>query len=371
LQAKTKELAIRLRRELHRYPELAFQEGQTKQRIIEFIKRHTKLAVVDKGEWFYAVYRAPSAKGNIAFRADMDAVPLPEGIALPYGSAVSGVSHKCGHDGHSAALAALALEIDREGADKDVFFLWQPAEEIGAGALCCLPFLAEHAIEEIYAYHNISGLPKGAVCVKDGTTHFASQGLSIYFEGKPSHASQPELGVNPAYAIANIIRALPALVTGGSYTGEVLFTIVHVEVGTEAFGVSPGSGVLRLTIRAEHEAQMHSLARSITNLAEAEAASAGLKVHFEQQDCFPAVVNHAECAAKVRHAAQDLGLLLVEMDKAIRGSEDFGVFLKHTRGAIFYVGNGEDYPALHTQEYDYPDEMLDTVVAMFKWLAVH
>ncbi len=149
MNEKNLELAVKLRHELHRNPELSNHETWTKRRLIDFLKTHTKLEIVDRGLWFYAVYRAGEGKRNIAFRADFDAIPMQESIDIPHASQNPGVSHKCGHDGHSAALAAFALEIDQLGADKNVFFLFQHAEETGDGAAQCAVFIKENGIHEI------------------------------------------------------------------------------------------------------------------------------------------------------------------------------------------------------------------------------
>lgn len=88
------------------------------------MRAHTKLAVIDRGDWFYAVYRAPNPKRRIAFRADHDALPIEDACDVPHASKIPGVGHKCGHDGHSAALAAFAMEIDKEGCSNDIYFVF-------------------------------------------------------------------------------------------------------------------------------------------------------------------------------------------------------------------------------------------------------
>ena len=101
-----------LRHELHMYPELSMQETETAARLRKFLEDNTGFQVVDRGNWFYAVRKVKGAKNKIAFRADMDALPITEDKTLSYHSRTEGVSHKCGHDGHCAALCGLALELD-------------------------------------------------------------------------------------------------------------------------------------------------------------------------------------------------------------------------------------------------------------------
>ena len=363
------ELAIKLRHELHQNPEPSNHEIWTKKRLIDFLKEHTSLEIVDRGLWFYAIYHAGADKPNIAYRADFDAIPMDEGIELPYGSKNPGVAHKCGHDGHSASLAAFALEVDQEGADKNIYFLFQHAEETGDGAFQAKVFIKENNIEEIFAYHNMSGQPLKSINVIEGTSNYASRGMIIKMIGKPSHASQPELGRNPAYAIAKLIDAIPEWTAPGKNRGEVLCTVIQVNVGERAFGISASEGELLLTIRAEFEEELDKLQENFEKLATEEAEKAKLKVSFEYNDVFPVTANHPESNVKVRETAVEKGFELNEMEKGHRGSEDYGWYTKETKGTIFWIGNGKDYPALHTFEYDFPDENIEIAVEMFKGLA--
>ncbi|OLO38980.1 amidohydrolase [Alkalihalophilus pseudofirmus] len=362
-------LTKNLRHELHMHPELSNEEVWTKQRLIDFLKDHTQLEIVDKGKWFYAIHWAKEANKNIAFRADLDALPIAETIDVPHASKFSGFSHKCGHDGHSACLAGFALEIDQKGSDNNIFFLFQHAEETGDGAAQCVSLIKENHIEEIYAFHNMSGMALNTVHVIDGTAHCASKGMSIHMEGTPAHASQPEDGVNPSFAMAKIIQAIPEFTSREKNNGEVLCTVVQVDIGERAFGVSASKGNLLLTIRAFYEEELDQLQKNLENLSLELSAQYGLKTSFSYNDTFPETVNHKVSSDKIRYACQKKGLQLGEMKEAFRASEDFGHYLKETKGAICYIGNGEDYPPIHTVEYDFRDEIIETAVELFKGLA--
>jgi amidohydrolase len=369
LERRNFELAKQLRHDLHQHPELSNEEVWTKQHLINFLKTNTKLEIVDKGTWFYAVYRKGEGKKNLAFRADYDALPMDEGIDLPHGSQFPGKAHKCGHDGHASTLAGFALEIDQKGADKNIFFLFQPAEETGDGAIQCVDLIKEEKIDEIFGYHNISGFPFNSVHVIDGTAHCASKGMTIHIEGAPAHASQPEYGKNPSFAIANVIRAIPELISPDKNKGLILCTVVQVAIGEKAFGLSASKGDLLLTIRALYEDELDKLQKNLEDLVKAQAEEYGLKVSFSYNDEFPETVNHKESSDKIRQVAKVKGMQLLEMKEAFRGSEDFGHYTKLVMGSYCYIGNGEDYPQLHTYEYDFRDELIETGVELFKGLA--
>ncbi|MDR2052930.1 MAG: amidohydrolase [Treponema sp.] len=363
------ERAVTLRHELHRHPELSCQELWTRQHLIDFVRKNTALEVIDKGRWFYAVYRAGADKPSIAFRADFDALPIDETIDLPYGSQFPGIAHKCGHDGHSASLAGFALEINRKGADKNIYFVFQHAEETGEGAAECAPLMDEAGISEIFGYHNVPGLPEHAVGVKEGVVCCASTGMIISMKGVPCHASQPEDGRNPAFAIAELVGRIPEFTDPAGYKGLAMCTVIRIDVGEEAFGMSAGEGRLLLTVRGEYDEEMDALKRKLEDKAKEQAEKYGLEYDISYRDSFFATVSHKASTGKVRRAAQKLGLLLLEGDRPARGSEDFGAFTRHIPGAFFSVGCGEARPAIHTAEYDFNDAIIPTVVDMYMTIA--
>lgn len=359
-----------LRHELHRYPALSGREGDTIERINAFLRANTSLTIVDREGWFYAVKEAPSsAAAPMAFRADVDALPIDEGIDLPYGSACGGVSHKCGHDGHSAALCGLALELEHRTPARTVYLIFQPAEEIGAGAKTCAELIREKGIGEIYAFHNLGGYPEGTVVYRRGLTQPASEGLTISLHGRQSHASAPEKGVNPAEAVARLVLYTRELLAA-PHRGMVLCTVTGIRVGTGDFGISAGDGEVRMTLRAEEEAEMKELESSLLRYAARLAEEVGLNLEHRISDYFPETRNHDVCLDRVIRAAENLHIPHRDMEELWRASEDFGYYTKVCPGAIFYVGSGENYPPLHTREYDFNDRILPAAVDLFVGLAM-
>jgi amidohydrolase len=379
------DLAVGLRRELHLHPELAHRETWTREHLMDFLRRHSSLKIVDRGLWFYALYQADKGlyqadkglyqadKGlyrpRIAFRADFDALPMDEAIDLPYGSQFPGLAHKCGHDGHSACLAAFALEVDKYGADKDIYFVFQHAEETVEGARDCAPLMDEEGIAEVFAFHNVPGLPLHSISVMDGIANCGSTGMIIRLTGVPAHASQPEDGRNPCFAIAEIIRSIPGFTDPAQYRGLVLATVVGVNAGQEAFGMSASEGRLMLTIRGQFDGELEELRQKIEGKSREEAEKHGLDCAFSFRDSVPALLNHHESAEKILRAAKKLGLGTVEMGSPARGSEDFAWFTRRTRGAMFWVGAGEDRSPIHTAGFDFNDEIIPTVVDLYRALA--
>ena len=361
-------LATNLRHELHAHPELSNQETWTKARLLDFLRTHTtRLEIHDRGRWFYAVWRADTGRPSMAFRADFDALPIEDLCGTPYASRVPGVGHKCGHDGHSATLAALALEIDRAGADRTVFFLFQHAEETGDGAKECAALLEEEKVDEIFAFHNRPVLPLGLVQVLDGCVYCASEGMILSFEGVPSHASLPELGRNPAYAISEIVCALPGLTDPAAWKGMVFATVIQIDVGEPAFGTQASRGKLLLTIRGQYAEELDALRAAIRSLAEEKAARYGLGLEISFQDVFPDTVSWHESNEKLRRCCADLGLPCRDMPAPFRSSEDFGWYTKKIPGAFFEIGGGKGTD-LHTVTMDFNDEIIPVAVDLYRHL---
>ena len=359
-----------LRHTLHRHAELSGAEHKTKAILKDFLREHTDFSVTDRGAWFYAFRgaAAPAAKPPIAFRADMDALPIPETCSLPYASEDPSVSHRCGHDGHCAALCGLALSLTGQPLSRDVYLIFQHAEETGVGARVCAELIAEKGIREIYAFHNLNGYPPGRVVLRRGQTQPASVGRTVSFTGAPAHASAPEQGKSPARAAAELCLYIDELLQR-PHKGMLLATVVHLSVGKKDFGVAPAAGEISVTERAEYEEEMEALDRALSEKARQLAARDGLTVSFSESDRFPATVNDDACVCRVtKAAARVTGAPAVEMRDMWRASEDFGWYTKKCPGAMFYIGTGEAHPALHTEAYDFPDEILPVAAAMFRAL---
>jgi amidohydrolase len=358
-----------LRHELHRHPELSGAEKETKARLMAFIQKYTNLKIVDMGNWFYALYEPAmqTEKSAIAFRADMDALPVPETISLPYGSEKANVAHKCGHDGHSAALAALAILLEEDpNVRRPVYLIFQSAEETGRGGKSCADFLKGTQVREVYAFHNLSGYPEGAVMVRDLLTQCASKGLLVKFQGERAHAGTPEDGRNPSAALAELALCAQQL---QDEPASRLCTVVSIQEGSLDFGISPGDGEIAFTLRTESDEELSGMDKTLRQHAEQLAERYGLDVDFSEYDPFPATVNDPRCAEKVRQAASELGLTQVPMEQPWRPSEDFGWYTKVCPGAMFYIGNGDNWPMPHQPGFDFNDHILRIAASVFLKLA--
>lgn len=362
---------LKLRHQLHQFPELSGEEVETRKRLKKFLTENTNLEIVDKGLWFYAKYMPEQpTKKKIAFRADFDAIKIEEDLPLPYTSTIKGVAHKCGHDGHSAALAALAMSVEQKGADCQIYFIFQHGEETGIGGGPASLIIEEEEIQEVYAIHNWPSAPFGSIGVRKGTVNCASKGMEIILTGASAHASEPEKGKNPARVISKTILELDYITKPGRYKGLIQATVVQVDIGEPSFGVSAHKGRLLLTIRAENEEELETMQKEIESFVLLSAERESLQTEFRFHDEFPETCNDAKCTEMLREIAFENDWLINEFKEPIRSSEDFGYYLKKAPGALIWLGAGENWPPIHSEAFDYNDGLIERTVAVF-WAIIH
>ncbi len=215
-------------------------------------------------------------------------------------------------------------------------------------------------------FHNLPGFETGSIIIRSGSFASASKGMIIKLTGRTSHAAEPENGINPSMAVAEIIRKLSSLPRElKDAENFVLTTIVHVRIGERAFGTSPGYAELMATLRAYRNEDMNLLIEEAEKLAGVIASDHKLKVEISYTEEFPATVNDSECVEAVKEAADKNGYPVDEVSKPFRWSEDFGHFTGKFRGALFGIGSGKSHAQLHNPDYDFPDEIIPVGINMF------
>lgn len=376
-----------LRQDIHAHPELPNEEKRTASTIISFLKNLAQpptIVEIKGTTGFLAIFNfeqaidEASAKNikTVVFRSELDAVQVEEKNDFAHCSINCGVSHKCGHDGHMAIVAGLGLLLsDFYRPERGrVVLLFQPAEETGTGAQAMIsannPILSEILSSpntSIFALHNVPGFPAGSVVLPRGSSFAsASKGMHVKLKGATSHASQPSLGRNPALAMCQIISSLLAMPSMYiPYDQKALVTVVGAKAGEKAFGVSAGDAEVMVTLRATTDATLQILEEKSEVLVKGLSSTYGITYTIEFEDYFAATINHPERVSIVQNVATKDGRGIFWMDEAFPWSEDFGVFLQKTKGAMFGLGMGEKYEQLHTEYYDFPDDQIPNGTAMF------
>lgn len=363
------------RRDLHRRPEISGEEVETAKTIVAALQKLNPTRILTNlgGHGVAAVFDSNVAGPTVLFRAELDALPIPELTDVPWKSEVAGKGHLCGHDGHMTMLLGLGRLIARNPITNGrVVLMFQPAEEDGSGARAVVadPAFAEIAPDLAFAIHNEPGRPFGHVSTRVGLINCASQGLAIHLAGKTAHAAEPEMGRSPALAIAELIPALGALGTGGTLDQSFrLVTVTHAHLGKPTFGIAPSEGLIYATLRAADDTAMAEMIEAARSIAREAAAFAGLEISLTDHDTFAASVNDHEATSIAQKAMSSIGITHSEEGLPMRASEDFGVFGWGAKAAMLCLGSGVDYASLHNPDYDFPDDLIPIGVAIFDRIA--
>jgi amidohydrolase len=362
---------IIFRKQLHSMPEVSGNEINTSNKIMDFIKSTNPSKVITGigGHGIAVVFDSGKAGPTVMLRADMDALPIQESNKFAHRSAVEGVAHLCGHDGHSTILAGVALMLKQNQPKKGkVVLLFQPAEETGEGAAAVIADkkFAEIKPDYTFALHNLPGFEMGTVCVKDKTFASASVGVIARIKGESSHAAHPEDGKNPDKALAQMILALNFILKfPGNFDDFTLLTIIHAKLGEVAFGTTPGNATLMATLRTYLDSDMRKLRSEVESTIRNICKEHKLKVEIEYTEEFPATINNKECVDLVLNASNKLSIPVDILKEPFRWSEDFGHFSKVSKSTLFGVGSGKKHPQLHSESYDFPDQIIEPSVNLF------
>jgi len=363
---------IQFRHDLHRHPELSGREAGTSRRVAEFIAASNPDEVLENigGHGLLASWHFGDGGPEIVIRCELDALPITETNRFGHASVRADVSHKCGHDGHMAIVAGLAAWLaTRPFNSGRVGLLFQAAEENGLGAKAMLedPKLAGFAPEYIFALHNLPGYPLHEVLTVRRQFSATVLSLAIHFQGVMAHAAHPETGRNPSLAVSEAMLAIQQLARPDPLDlSFALVTPVYTRIGAPDYGIAAAEGELHLTLRTWSEEAMQSLLDSIARIVAGLCEKHGLSHTTGRFDYFPAVINDDECNGMIVAAARRLGYGVRELPGPMRFGEDFGFFTQKAKGAMFGLGAGSAAPPLHSQAYDFPDDLLETGTALFK-----
>ncbi len=361
--------AIELRRELHRTAELSGAEVHTADIVREYLTALAPNAILTGlgGHGVAAVYDGVGSGPRVMVRCELDALPIPEAADRADASETPGVSHKCGHDGHMAIVASLAeLLHEKPPARGSVVLLFQPAEETGAGARLVLddPAFSEIRPQVALALHNVPGYPLGSVLLRDGVFASTARSLLVELEGRTSHAAEPDRGLSPVSALAEILSIWPTAPHSVKSMG--LVTVVHACLGEPALGTSPGKAIAIATLRAQSNGVMERLAERCQYLAERSAEAHGLSVRSEWLEEFPCTGSDPSVNRVVERAALDAGLTVEHLADPFAWAEDFGHFTDEIGGAMFGFGSGDCNASLHHPDYVFPDELIPMGADLFR-----
>ncbi|WP_289154267.1 amidohydrolase [uncultured Salipiger sp.] len=353
--------AIAWRHDLHRHPELGFEEHRTSEMIAGLLTG-----------WGWRVHRGLAGTGVVAqmgqgapvigLRADIDALPILEATGAAHASTIPGKMHACGHDGHAAMLLLAARQIAAEGVEQGtVTLIFQPAEESEGGARVMIEqgLFTQFPVDKVFGIHNWPGLAPGRFVARDDKMMAAFSVFDIEILGKGGHGAMPEQSdgvIAAAGRTAAALQEIPARALSPLEPGVVSVTQIH---SGSAYNVCPDRAVLSGTCRWFGAEAGDIIEERVRRVATAEAAAQGCTANIDYQRRYPATINTAPEAALARDVAAEMGL-----DTAMTGpsmaSEDFAFMLNEVPGAYLWLGaarEGEN-PGLHSAKFDFNDAVL-------------
>ena len=352
------------RHALHRIPELELDLPETQNYLKNALSGLSCRVFSPLGSALCAFFDF-GAEGAIAFRADMDALPITEKTGAPYASTHPGIMHACGHDGHMAILLELARRLDaKKDLKHNVLLIFQPGEESpgGAKAICDTGVLEEYKVKAVFGLHLWPGLEKGVVFSRRNELMARASEVTLDIYGKSAHIAKAAEGVDALMAGAEFYtramemeRKIPAdifrlLKFGKFHSGTVrnaLSAHTHLE----------GS------LRAFQDETFEAMAQSLRNIAADVEARYGCSVNLHLADGYPAVLNPDSVYDAVRST-----LSVEELAEPCMTAEDFSWYQKHVPGMFFFLGLGNT-PALHADTFDFDETILTKGADFFEALA--
>tara|TARA_R110001583_G_scaffold123082_1_gene274434 strand:+ start:55326 stop:56468 length:1143 start_codon:yes stop_codon:yes gene_type:complete len=360
-----------IRKKLHMYPEVSGQEFETQKTIIDFLKTETQFSIkLVANTGVLATYNSNKPGPTVMIRGDIDALPITEINTFDYASINEGVSHKCGHDGHTTILLGLALLFSKQPIKKGkLLLLFQPAEENGMGAEAVLSDdeFKEKKIDYVFALHNLPGYKTNEIVVKEHEFTGNVKSIILKMTGKTAHAAEPEKGFNPSMAISEIF-AFANRITYNKPAEKNFFlmTPIYCAMGDNmSYGISAGYGEVHFTIRSWSTNLMKQRSDEILAFMKETCKRHHMSPDISWTQVFQANMNHPEAVDLVRNASLKNKLSLTERAYPFPWGEDFGLFTQQFKGAMFGLGAGTTTPALHNPDYDYPDTITESGIRMF------
>ena len=375
------EETVRIRRHLHQYPELSFEEHQTS----EFVKQqlndlgipHTTMA----GTGVVGLLKGDLPSDRvIALRADMDALPILEVEGRPYGSKNPGVMHACGHDAHTASLLGTARILSQLKATfgGTIKFIFQPGEERlpgGASLMIKEGVLESPAPQAILGQHVMPLIPAGKVGFREGQYMASTDELYMTVKGKGGHGAQPQQNIDPVLIMAHILTALQQVVSRIADPKMPTVLSFGKVIANGATNVIPNEVYLEGTFRTFDEKWRKEAHVRMRKIAIGIAESMGGSCDFEVRNGYPFLVNDEELTASSRRFAEEyLGKdNVVDLDLWL-AAEDFAYYSQASKACFYRLGTGNIQKgiesAVHTPTFDIDEDSLALSTGLMAYMTI-
>ena len=357
-----------LRRDIHRHPEIGFQEVRTAALVAKELNEiglEVRTGIAETG--VIAVLDGESSGPDVLARFDMDALPIKEETGASYASVNTGVMHACGHDAHVAIGLTVAriLSTRRKELNGSVKFVFQPAEEGLGGAKRMVDegVLEDPRPDVCLALHLWNEKPVGWLGITPGPVMAASETFNIRVTGKGGHGAAPHYSIDPVITAAQIVSALQSIVSRNVPPLESAVVTVTSIHGGEAFNVIPQEVVLKGTIRTFDSSIRDLVFQRFREIVTGVAQSMGCKVEVDLKRITPAVINDVTITNQVLDiASRILPKDTISTSTRTMGSEDMAYMMEEIPGCYFFVGSSNAEKKLdashHHPSFDFDEDVL-------------
>ncbi len=355
---------IEIRHHLHKNPELSLEEFKT----AEFVRSHLAELDIEVLPPFLstdvvALLNGENTKQNITLRADMDALPIIEKNDIPYYSNNDGVMHACGHDGHTAILvgAAIVLEQFKNVLNGSVRFVFQPGEEVVAAGrdLIKSGILKKPRPNAVIALHGWPGYPTGSICSRSGTLMAGADFFKVVLKGAGGHGSESTQTNNPVVVGSKVVEKLTLLSTHKTFSDKVVVSVSKFIGGTNS-NVLPTEVILEGSVRYLNKTAGIIIPEIFKNIVHDICDKTEIEFELNyQRPYIPTVNNSAIIANCKKYVHEFIGSdFWIDIEKPVMSSEDFSYYIDKYPGGMFFLGMGEGFPSLHTNNYNFNDNAI-------------
>lgn len=366
---------IRIRRQLHQIPEPGFAELKTQQLILDYLLSlpSERMSIRTWKTGILVRVHGTSPRRLIAYRTDMDGLPITEETSYSFQSTHPGYMHACGHDMHMAISLGVLTHFVHHPILDDLLFIFQPAEEGPGGAL---PMLQSEEFQQwkpdlIFALHIAPEYPVGTIATKPGILFANTSELFIDLYGTSGHAAFPHLANDMMIAASDLVLKLQTIISRNiNPLDSALITIGKMEAGTKQ-NIIAGHARIEGTIRTLSETSMKLIQNRIVDLVRGIETSYQCEATIDWGCNYCQVYNDPEITNEFIQWAKTINdLSVIECKEAMTG-EDFGYFLREIPGMMFWLGVNSPY-GLHHPKIE-PDEeaipiAIHTLIRYFEFL---
>ncbi|MES2832862.1 MAG: M20 aminoacylase family protein [Pseudomonadota bacterium] len=364
----------KIRRTIHAYPELSFEEQRTADLVAEKLTAWQIPVLRGMGvTGVVGIIKNGTSTRAIGLRADMDALPMQERNTFEHASKHGGKMHACGHDGHTAMLLGAARHLSHNKSfDGTVYVIFQPAEEGGGGARRMIDdgLFQQCPMQAVFGMHNWPGMAAGTFGVTSGPMMASSNEFELTIKGRGSHAAQPHKSVDPILVAIQVAQSWQTIITRNKNPLDAgLLSITQIHAGS-ATNVIPDEATIIGTVRTFNIPVLDLIEERMRSIATHTAEAFGATMNFQFNRNYPPLINHSSETAFATDVMRDVvGLANVETDiEPSMGAEDFAYMLQEMPGCYVFIGNGEgNHRAaghglgpcnLHNPSYDFNDDLL-------------